>query len=140
MDISNIGVKWELFQPSEKRLIEDCLRAGKWQSVGAALLPMYLTLEKEKEVQKIINVFAPKTIGFESKVRQEMLEEESKSPKLFIRSPEEERIWQEKLDKEMEEWNTQQEINKQNEDAIKEKTILNQEIPEKKHKGNHKIS
>lgn len=64
------GVKWSVFDPSEKEWIEKMLAAGNWADLQA-LDMIQITPEKEAEIQKLQAQFKPRGFQFTSRVQQE---------------------------------------------------------------------
>jgi len=93
-------INWSLFTPEEKEMILKAVDNGDLDHI-TCLPGIKLTPDKEKEIEKIVLDLREIDLGDESKVREEM--DIFWAKKGMIDTPEKEKEWQEKIDKENEE-------------------------------------
>lgn len=94
------GVKWELFDPTEREWIEKLVNAGQYDDIPY-IDTLQLTPEKEVEIMKIQAQFRPRSFQFQSTVQQDFevfMEQNGQTI-----TPELEKEWQDKMDAEREE-------------------------------------
>ncbi len=123
MIIKNLNIQKGIFTREELTLIEQLLQRGDYKHIMSSL--MNITPEQEIEIQRIINLVAQKSEGFESSVRKQMTKKLPNGPQ----TPEEEAKWDRRLQTEYKEW-----LEAQEEKGKKIKESLEKPVKEKKAK------
>lgn len=120
--LEQLPIKWSVFTPYEQELLRTAYNLGHTNAFAASF-PIRKP-EQEKEIQKLMNAKTPLNIGFVSEVKKEMDILESKGEKLF-RTPEDEAMWQKRLDDEYTAWTETQKKNlaKYEEDIVQKQQV-----------------
>jgi hypothetical protein len=92
----------EVFNEEERKVVDDCIFEGKFDSVPSALesySTVELTPEREAALQAYLDSKRPDDVSFDSGVRAELQKKENEEG-FRIETPEEEKEWQDKIDAE----------------------------------------
>lgn len=103
MVLQNAKVKRELFTLEELTRLDKVILEGEYSKIMNVLDD--ITPEKEIEMQRLINYLMPLQDGFESEVRKEMEKALPNGPQ----TPEEEALWEQRLQTEFKEYAKKQE-------------------------------
>lgn len=96
--MSDQAFNYSLFNEYDKEIIKQLIDAGEMDKIPNAIIIQ--NQEQEREVAILLSAKAKPVVFEESKVRQEMIELQSKDNLPIITTPEEEAKWQQKIDEE----------------------------------------
>lgn len=90
--MEKLNINWDIFTPEEKKRIKQLQKKDGWEYFASVVNDM--TVEKEIELQKLIDFVKPKNLDFKSSVREDIARGKN------LDDPKEETKYQKKLDKE----------------------------------------
>lgn len=97
--MSDIKIEWKVFEKGQERDdVRKLYEQGHLKMIPSVIV--HMTLEKEQEIQKMIDVDGRDVLEMESDVLNQMKEVETKTGVFPIQTPEDEETWQKKLDAE----------------------------------------
>ena len=93
-------VDWRVFTDEETEKLKVLAEVGDWQNMGEVI--RYMRPDQEYQLQILIDIIRPTPVelGVDSEVKKELEESEAKGE--TIKSPKDEKKWQEKIDAEKE--------------------------------------